>query len=112
MTLITPPEARKKTCPLARVQGDVKDDGSVNGNCRAEMCILWRWKDIQTGDHRYQSALTREIGLIGQEHQAENGGKGWSKDRIHKAAIARLSDNIEGFIIRTDDDRGYCGLAG
>lgn len=109
MSYLKPAEAAQKPCPVARVQGDADKDGNINPRCRAGACIAWRWRPMDAGDPRFRSALQREIVLLQSAAPAD---KPLSDHAAHKAATAAIARDAGRYIVRADDDLGYCGLAG
>jgi hypothetical protein len=110
MTLLTPTEATKRLCPIARIsarQGKTPDD--VPATCCGPQCTLWRWKAITTNDHRFLSAVAREAALIEEERQGKT-------DKPKKSATSEAAERVgfavDRYIVRTDDDKGWCGLGG
>lgn len=111
MTYLTPPEARQRACPVARVSVVPADkDGNVVSECRADKCMWWRWKAIMADDHRFLSAVARETSAIEDERRADPEKK--HKKQAHSLAAERVCSNIDGYVVRGDTDKGYCGAAG
>ena len=105
MTLLTPAEARQKACPFFREAGVPK--GKPAYPCLVSDCHIWRWKAISANDPRFLSAVTREASTI----QAEADAKGKIVNAT-KIAAERVGFNVDDYIIRTDEDKGWCGLGG
>lgn len=106
MTLRTAKQAQACICPIARVSGAEKP----SAKCVASACILWRWADLLADDPRVQSAVVREVALMRGE--TKEGEKPLSDDTLRKRAIARIAANKDGYIVRDENDKGWCGLAG
>lgn len=98
MTYRTPKEAATYNCPIARTFAPDK-----SSTCDGPDCILWRWKEIRTGNPILVSAIQREMACLAQDE-----GKGREAKHFQKQATANVSADPEGHgVVPT---RGYCGL--
>jgi hypothetical protein len=99
MTYLTPKDAGKMICPIARCQGTEK----VQPKCVGDKCILWRWKELMASDPRFMSAIKREEALL-------SGETGKSAAAVHKHAVANVMKYPEGYGVTRE--LGFCGLGG
>jgi hypothetical protein len=108
MTLLTATEATKRLCPIARIsarQGKSPDD--VPATCCGSECVLWRWVPMSASDHRFKSAVQREIAMM----QAE-GAKGLASV-LHGEAVKRIAAKPDAYTFPDPAvDKGWCGLGG
>lgn len=93
-------EANTWDCPIARTFNEGK-----TATCDGSACILWRWREIQASDGVFTAAVQRTMACLAQED-----GKGKPASSFHKAAVAQVARDPEGYGVTTD--RGYCGLGG
>lgn len=108
MTFITPKQARKDhPCPFARTFHEKK-----GGNCDADKCIAWRWRPLAANDPRVLSAYTRVATEMMDDERKKTPDTKKTIASFHKASVAKVAAANEDFIFMTDDDRGFCGLAG
>ncbi|MFV1593311.1 hypothetical protein VWZ88_12690 [Phaeobacter sp. JH20_36] len=104
---ITPEQAGKLACPLARVHGD-----GDQRKCRAEKCIIWRWLPHSASDPRFLSAIKREEAVLAQDKAAETGQKAKPQHLYHKKAVANVMRDPEAYGVEVEHQHGYCGLGG
>ncbi len=104
MTLRTVAQARACHCPIARVRGEEKPPAK----CVGPDCILWRYAPILADDPRVLSAITREVTLMKGEVKPDE--KQPADETLRKKAVAKIAANPDGYIIRDEKDRGWCGL--
>ena len=112
MSYIAQDAAKKLPCPIARVRGDADKDGNVKSKCSGAECMFWRWRPLDAADPRFGSAIIREQGQLKMEEKPADGDKPKTDASFHKRAVAKVSANLEGYIIRHDDEQGFCGMAG
>lgn len=105
MTYITEKQAAELECPIARTF-----DQGKSARCDGSKCILWRWKEIPSNDHRFMSAVKREAVSMLTDYNAGNPEKKRTESYFVKAATAKVSADLWGNIIPNETDRGYCGL--
>ena len=103
MNYLTEAKASEFACPIARVSGHEKPPA----RCQGSKCILWRWQPIMTNDPRWKSAMAREIALLKGEHKGE---KPLSDHAANKQAAMNISSDIDAYVFRNENDRGWCGL--
>lgn len=93
----TPDEARATwPCPVARLWGE----GTVNPNCRADACPVWRWVPLDARAPAFQAAV--------KDRMKELGGK----PGHHGLAVAWVMENREALGLPTKPTHGFCGLGG
>lgn len=100
MTYLTPDEARKTTCPLARCYG-----GNVQSECRGDDCTLWRWQRLSPLSPRFDAPIEREKLILREGPMA-----GKPEAMITKKARENVLSNPSGYGVK--NDVGYCGLGG
>ena len=100
MTYRTVDEAKHLQCPIARTFEQGKGE-----KCDGDACMLWRWERPMARGGSFEAAVKREMACMAQED-----GKGRPHMSFHKKAVAKVSADLEGHGVRSD--QGYCGLGG
>lgn len=98
---LTPTEAAKFNCPLARTFSEKKGHG-----CMGPDCILWRWEEVNVNTPSIRAAISKEAGRI-----ADEAGRKRSPADFKPASSAVLS-NPEDHGVTLDPEKGWCGLGG
>lgn len=97
---MTDDEAKKFNCPVARTFEDGK-----KATCDGSKCMMWRAQSVLKTNQFFMSAVKREEACL-----AVKLNKGLNPDKYHKAAVANVAADPEGYGVISD--RGYCGLGG
>lgn len=85
--ILTPEQAASMPCPVSRTFA------AAQPTCRADGCILWRWRPVAASDQAYVAALKVRVAETGE------------KPLHHPKAAALARGDVT-------PDRGWCGLGG
>lgn len=105
MTYRTVEDSKKMPCPIARTFGSAGE--KVRANCRADACMLWRWRAMSAMDPRFLGAVTRETELLKAQNPDKPAGS------FHKEAVKRVTKDPTAYTFPDPEvDTGFCGLGG
>lgn len=99
--IFTVENAKTKLCPVSRTFSD-----TVSKTCRADDCILWRWRKPQANDPEFVAAVKSEMDELAKENNAK------TKAGFHKQAVKNVMENPEKYDLVLREKDGYCGLGG
>ncbi len=102
---LTPEEAAKLDCPVARIKGDGTKGDGTKGKCQGEACILWRKKSVLDSNPLFISAVQREMSNL-----ATDLDDGKNPMKYHKQAVKNVAADPTGYGVL--ENRGYCGIGG
>ena len=101
---MTPIEAKTRTCPVARIQGDADSSGNTIPTCRADGCMWWRWIPLSAD-------VLKEAVAMEMRRLATEAGKPFSPT-YHKQAVANVTNDPSPHGLNLEPTDGYCGAAG
>lgn len=104
----TPEDAATTTlCPLSMIS-DERGKRSFAA-CQGDRCAYWRWKPRSSTDPELVSATKRTMAEMAQADAKATGKPAKAAVSYHKAAVAQVMKNPDGY---APQEAGYCGGGG